>query len=380
MGRRRRALIWAAAATMLAFAWQASLVNGLYGGDWTSLFYHGDHRAMPEAFRGSFLFPNSDGFDGQFYRIVAHDPLGKADISYVDIPALRYRRILIPGLAYLIGFGSGPWTDRAYNLVVLGSLFVGAYWAARLALATKFPPTWSMAVLLVPGVFSSVERATVDVAMVSLTLGFLWYVLEGSGWALYAVLVCAPLARETGVCLTAALVVYELIGRRWKRAAFFGSSILPALLWFSYVALKLPPDTIRASLIPMKELWLSKLYYDTSQVTGVVWPYVTLYYAAVAAAVMACFLALRYFRVNLGSPQGIASILFALMAMTTFAPGLWYTAYNFTRVFAPLALLLAWQGLASKQWRMAVPLIAMSGSPLLVPAAKALQLLKKLSS
>ena len=53
---------------------------------------------------------------------------------------------------------------------------------------------------------------------------------------------------------------------------------------------------------------------------------------------------------------------------------------NFTRVLAPLALLLAWEAVARKQLTKAVPLIVMAAPPLLVPAAKAGQIARGLVS
>lgn len=295
--QRQQALLWAAAATLLALAWQASLVYFLYGGDWTSLFYQGDRQELPAALRGSYVFHDSAGFDGQYYRVVAHDPLARGDIRAVDAPALRYRRILVPGLAFVLGIGNDRWIDCAYNFVILASVFLGAYWAALLAAAAGFSTAWGVAFLLVPGVFCGVERAAVDITLIALTLGCLWYALKRRSLALYWILVCAPLTRETGICLTAGFVLWELRQRHWRRAAIFASSALPAGLWFAYLARKFPPDPLRRfSWIPLEELWRMKFRYDTHQISGAShipgagWVQVALYYLALGAAMMAFYL------------------------------------------------------------------------------------------
>jgi hypothetical protein len=372
-------------ATLLALAWQAALVSRLYGGDWSSLYDQGDQRPLPAMFRGSYVFHHSAGFDGQYYRVVAHDPLARGDLRSVDAPVLRYRRILVPGLAFALGFGSHPWIDRAFDWVILASLFAGAYWMALLASALGYATAWGLGFLLIPGVFSGVERATVDSALISLTLGFVWYAWSRQDRALWLVVACAPLARETGLCLTAGLVLWEMIEWQWRRAVVFGSAVAPAAAWFLYVAGKFPPDPLhRFSWLPMEELWISKFRYNTqqisgaSQIPGAEAIQVGLYYVALAAAVMAWYLALRHLRTHLESPQGIAVVLFTLVTLLTFAPGLWFSAYNFTRVFAPLVLLLAWEGMTRRRWAMIVPLLAMIPAPLLVPAAKALQIAKGL--
>ena len=54
-----------------------------------------------------YRFPNSDGYDGQAYHLVAHDPLALHGILTATADAsLRYRRILLPALAYLVALGA----------------------------------------------------------------------------------------------------------------------------------------------------------------------------------------------------------------------------------------------------------------------------------
>ena len=56
--------------------------------------------------------PESRGFDGQFYHYMAHDPLLTHGMAgAVDLPRLRYGRILVPALAYAVAFGR---PDRAH--------------------------------------------------------------------------------------------------------------------------------------------------------------------------------------------------------------------------------------------------------------------------
>ncbi|MEZ5361813.1 MAG: hypothetical protein R2748_05555 [Bryobacterales bacterium] len=100
----RRDLALAAAVAALALAAQAFTVHRNFGGDWTALFVTSADRELPispEAHR----FHETMGYDGQFYRALAHDPL----LLHVD-PLLRcrlrWRRILTPALAYSEGLGA----------------------------------------------------------------------------------------------------------------------------------------------------------------------------------------------------------------------------------------------------------------------------------
>jgi hypothetical protein len=81
--------------------------------------------AGPE-FGDTYVFPGSYGYDGQFYRLIAHHPTARSTVG-IDVPRLRGRRILVPILAYALACGSQPHIDAAYVAVVLGFLFAGVY-------------------------------------------------------------------------------------------------------------------------------------------------------------------------------------------------------------------------------------------------------------
>src|SRR5450631_297545 len=64
-------------AATVAFAWQALTVHYNYSGNWTALFGGGTlFAAPPDALNSEHIyrFPNSRGYDGQIYHIMAHDP------------------------------------------------------------------------------------------------------------------------------------------------------------------------------------------------------------------------------------------------------------------------------------------------------------------
>ena len=76
--------------------WQALTVHANYGGNWTGLFRTGGAMRAPERLAAS-TFRNRDpqGYDGQFYRYLAHDPfLQQGTAAYFDDALLRSRRIL----------------------------------------------------------------------------------------------------------------------------------------------------------------------------------------------------------------------------------------------------------------------------------------------
>src|SRR5437660_12759727 len=119
----RAPLLVALCATALAFCWQFAMVHFVYADNWTSLFYTGDARMSLPAELASehiYRFANVVGYDGQQYHLIAHDPLFQRGFAQnLDIPRVRYRRILVPGLAAVFALGRDKWVDRAYFSTIL---------------------------------------------------------------------------------------------------------------------------------------------------------------------------------------------------------------------------------------------------------------------
>src|SRR5882724_6799272 len=134
----RAPLLVALCAVALAFCWQFAMVHFLYEDNWTSLYYTGATAPMPieMAPEHIYLFPNVVGYDGQMYHLIAHDPLFRRNFARdLDMPRVRYRRILVPGLAALLSLGRDQWVDRAYFTTILGFVFLGTFWLARWSLS-----------------------------------------------------------------------------------------------------------------------------------------------------------------------------------------------------------------------------------------------------
>src|SRR5579863_2553356 len=104
----------AALVTLLAAGWLCLTVQRNYGGHWNALFMTGGNFGAPAGveFQDTYVFAGSYGYDGQFYRVIAHDPWLQRGF-YLDSPRLRYRRILVPALAYAFALGRGRLIDAA---------------------------------------------------------------------------------------------------------------------------------------------------------------------------------------------------------------------------------------------------------------------------
>jgi hypothetical protein len=199
---KRRSLACATLAVTIVFTWQLLGVRYNYGGNWTGLFCIGERSVTPPSLSDLSLyrFPQSPGYDGQFYYFIAQDPFLKADSAqYVDNPPLRWRRILLPALARLLAMGRRHLVARSYIGFVLASAFLGTYWLSRLCQSFGYDALWALCFLMIPGVAVSLDRMTVDILLVALCMAFGLYGAVAPSWRIYPVLLFAPLVRETGL-------------------------------------------------------------------------------------------------------------------------------------------------------------------------------------
>jgi hypothetical protein len=110
--RHGACIVSALVCVCIGLAWQVLTVHYNYGGNWTGLFITGSQFPIPPSLASEnlYVFPNSTGYDGQMYHYVAHDPLMQKGFGdFVDNARLRYRRILLPALAFILApDGSQP--------------------------------------------------------------------------------------------------------------------------------------------------------------------------------------------------------------------------------------------------------------------------------
>jgi hypothetical protein len=226
---------WRAAllAGALCFAWMAFQARALYGGNWTGLFYlSADRTTAEELARGAYLRPAGRGYDGQFYRAIAHDPWPPFRLdSQLDAPAYRRQRMLVPTLAWLAALGRAEWIGAAYMGVVLGSVMLAVYFTAAWFARRGRSAGWGCLALALPPVVASVDRMCVDATLLALTMAaaVLWE-RGRTGW-LWMTLALAGLTRETGVLLAAGAALGEWRRAGPCRALVLLSAAMPALAW-----------------------------------------------------------------------------------------------------------------------------------------------------
>jgi hypothetical protein len=210
----------------------------------TMLINFGDtfyDRSLPQLKKiPHFTFPNSGGYDGQWYAQLAMVPLlrDRAIDEAIDTPPYRARRILFSWTAYLAGFGQPAQILKAYALQN-----IVAWYALAFLLLRWFPPTTPRNVapwfgcLFGAGIALSVRNALLEgPSMLVLVLAII-AVERGRTWTGTIVMALSGMGRETNM-LGGGLLV-DGIPRTWRQAlklaGMLALMVAPFFLWSLYV-------------------------------------------------------------------------------------------------------------------------------------------------
>jgi hypothetical protein len=284
--------------------------------------------------------------------------MGHRVAPYLDNPPLRYRRILLLAVAAVLALGRNAWVTPAYLAGVLGFVFLGAWALSRFCMVHGYGALYGLAVLLVPAVAVSIDRMTTDVALAALCVLFCWAVSIRNDPALYASLVLAPLARETGFALTAGYLAFTILRRDARAAVYAAVSAVPALAWDAFVRHRLPPDhTAWLSLIPFRGV-LERVFQPAVYPVGTFWlkiaassDYLGIIGIMLAFVLTGLLLTRERHVFVLCAAAFTAGVAFVGKA------DVWEQAYSFSRTMSPLFLLLALRGVETRRWVLLAPIL-----------------------
>jgi hypothetical protein len=220
--RRRSALLVAGVATL---AW-ALVLTGVarmrYGGDVRGFLCVGSASQFPAAL-ASAPFAGRTGYDGAMYAALSTDPLFRNlnTPSYLDAPAYRATRILVPMLAWALAFGHSPPAVLLYQLLCWGlgiaAIVVLALWFVE----ERASPWWALLAAAGAGMAAVAFRSTSDAAALCFVLAALYLHARSKPLSALAFLAAAVLTRETSLIAALAIAGDELRRRRFSTAAAF---------------------------------------------------------------------------------------------------------------------------------------------------------------
>jgi hypothetical protein len=353
-------LLFAALATTLAVGWTYLTVRYNYQGNWSALFMTGGNLGSPAGadFQGTYVFVGSNGYDGQFYRAVAHDP-GLQRGLLLDAPRLRYRRILLPAMAWLLALGNPRRIDAAYIAAVFGFVFLGAYGIARWAVLHGRSASWGLGFLALPATIVSAARMTPDVALAALCSLWALFPEQAKTWKPYSLLVVMPFVRETGLLLNAAAAICEARAREFHRAGLVLATVIPYAVWWIVVSMRTQPDpTNWFQYVPgagiLTALWRGPSERADLPAREIV---MALDYMALCGIALGTGLAVYLWQRDRNDKLALAALLFALLTVATGRDDVWAHVFAFGRVFSPLLLLLGMRAVAGRQLLLLAPVL-----------------------
>lgn len=349
---------------LLGLLLQFTIVHIRYGGNWTGLFFTGSYWKTPPALPGEqiYVHPRSTGYDGQMYHYAAHDPLMQTGIgSYMDNPRVRYQRILLPAIAFLLAGGRQAFIDEAYISANLLFLFLGAWWLGRYLDSLGLQPGYAALFLLSPAALISLDRLTLDLAFTSLCLGFALYLRTGHDVKAAGVLMLACLCRDTGLVLAGASCLVFVTQRRFRKAAAWALCVVPALAWYGYVnarTVDISGDVLR-QLIPLKgvlgTLGAPMSYPFNPIVSSVLASLDRLSILAILLAVLLSILQMRRRCFGVLEAAMLAWGLLALCLPRSF----YLDPFSGPRVFTPLLMYAVLRGFPDIRWTAFAPMLMM---------------------
>jgi hypothetical protein len=240
--------------SLLIVFWLLLTVRYNYAGNVTGIFCTGERPTPPWILaENPFIFRNTIGFDGQFYHAMAHDPfLRRETAAYIDLPRLRYRRILMSLLAFIVALGHDRWIDVACVVVLLAFLFLGCAATAMFAIDFHRSPWWGLAFVALPVSIISVDRWVTDMPLAACCVAFVVAYQRGNERTMLLLASAAPLIRETGVVLPLAYLLATGFRKPSRRMIYALLATLPLAAWSMFVVTQAP-----ATSMPVKLAWFA---------------------------------------------------------------------------------------------------------------------------
>jgi hypothetical protein len=172
----------------------------------------------------------TEGYDGQFIFYIVRDPSSAA--QYLDVPAYRFQRILLPVLGMLLSFGNVALIPWALLIINLAALAVGTALLEGLLEQHKVNRWYALGYGLTLGTFGAARLSLPEPLAYGLVLGGI-VLASRERWLWSAVvLALAAFAKETSLVFVAGYGVYLLVRRHWWTAILFGAvAVLPFAAW-----------------------------------------------------------------------------------------------------------------------------------------------------
>jgi hypothetical protein len=191
--------------------------------------------------------------DADKFYLVARDPFGDgrilASLGGDTGTAYRYGRILFSLIAWCLAFGQPLLVPVTLPLLYVGATMLVVTMAATLAQEAGRSPFSGLAVLLVPSAWLTMPILVPELFVAGLILLLYRLVdLRKRGGAAVAAMLL--LTRETAVLALAPLGFTALRDRNWRSALGWALAVVPLLVWYTWVRLRVGAWPFADPLVP----------------------------------------------------------------------------------------------------------------------------------
>ncbi len=218
---------WPVTLTLLVWAGLLAYNGILTQGQWVLALLPGRAFAPEDV---PTLPSNPQGYDGQFGLYMTMYPPPQV-AAYLDVPAYRYQRVLLPALAGLLSRGRMalyPWA--AWFVLALGHA-LGVRVVQGWLRSWGRSPWWALLYGLWPGLGLAFRVGLPEPLSYGLALAGLDAGLRGRTARAAALLLAAVLAKETALLIVAALTLAWLPRQPRRALALTLGVVVPWLLW-----------------------------------------------------------------------------------------------------------------------------------------------------
>lgn len=334
-----------------------------FNGNITGFLCIGDRYAAPSVInKKTIILENSDGYDGQFYFYISHDPfISRPDLhKYIDEPTYRYQRIMYPLLINIFSMGNPALNPYLMVIINLLAAIVGTYFIMALLEHHNLSIWYSLYFGLLPGFFLSTLRSCPGpVVSMFIVSGLYFYVKERHVSAVTAFSL-AGLTREMSMIFPAGVILTALIKKHSVReCTVYIVPFLINMLWQIYIYIRLGAFSFGVfsnnTGIPFAGIFEKFIQIFQKPVAALSYYNVfdLFFITFIISTVIICAIYL-IFRKDFY----IYSILFLLLALiaVTSTINVWISFWSYGRVFNDIFVLLLLIFAMTKERRYMIPL------------------------
>lgn len=173
---------------------------------------------------------SEEGYDGQFTYYIAQNP--ETASQYIDVPAYRFQRILLPISGRILALGQQSLIPFALLVVNLIALAGGTYILEQLLMSHNASRWFAIGYGLSIGVFGSARLMTTETLAYALVLLAIWLYQRDKWQSSAMIFALSAFAKEVTLIFVAGYVLYLFTQREWKRGLLFGLIAgIPFAIW-----------------------------------------------------------------------------------------------------------------------------------------------------